>query len=95
MVMFLEAYFDESYSDDGDEFFCVAGYVFNKNECGKLDTKWKITLQEYGLEYFRMSSCAHGNEPFGHQSIDERVSVQTKMFQHINTHAAFWDFYVS
>jgi hypothetical protein len=60
-VALIETYFDESYDDDT---LCVAGYIFTKLRSRNLTRQWKQMLRTYRLPYFRMSACAHGNEPF-------------------------------
>ena len=70
----LQTYFDESYDDD---ILCVAGYIFTKLRCHKLARDWKEMLRRFGLPYFRMSSCAHGNGVFGGMSKEDRVLAQT------------------
>ena len=63
LVALLQTYFDESHGPDG--LMCVAGYVFTKSRAMTFDRLWRRdVLKKYGLPYFRMSSCAHGNEPF-------------------------------
>ena len=70
----LQTYFDELYDDD---ILCVAGYIFTKLRCHKLARDWKEMLRRFGLPYFRMSSCAHGNGVFGGMSKEDRVLAQT------------------
>lgn len=92
LVAFLECYFDESGSHDGSPVLCVAGYLFDKDQCKALDLKWKEVLDRYQLPYFRMSACAHNKhphpvEPFGHLSPQECINVEKEMIQLINQHA--------
>ena len=91
-VAFLECYFDESGSHDGSPVLCVAGYLFDKDQCKSLDLKWKASLERYKLPFFRMSACAHNTDdvkiyPFEHLSAAECIAVEKEMIGHINEHA--------
>ena len=83
----LQAYFDESGSHDGSPVLCVAGYLFEKDQCGELDLGWKRTLDRYELPFFHMVDCAHGNPPFDKLSRDERIAVETELIGLIRSHA--------
>ena len=88
LVALIQAYFDESYSEKGERFCCVAGYLFDPDSARALDTKWADTLRRFkDLPYFRMSSCAHGNEPFDRLDKDERIAVEKEVISHIAAHA--------
>jgi Protein of unknown function (DUF3800) len=92
LVVFLECYFDESGSDAGSPVLCVAGYLFEKEQCKALDLKWKEVLDRYKLPYFRMSACAHNKhpfpvEPFCHLSPQECIPVEKELIRLINDHA--------
>jgi hypothetical protein len=91
-VAFLECYFDESGSHDGSPVLCVAGYLFDQDQCKALDLKWKASLERYKLPFFRMSACAHNTDtvkvyPFEHLSAAECIAVEKEMISHINEHA--------
>ena len=73
----LYCYFDESGSHEGSEVLCVAGYIYQKEDCLNLDWQWKEVLDQYGLPHFRMVDCAHGNGPFAKLSKDDRIVVAT------------------
>lgn len=64
VVAMVEAYFDESESDDTSTFLSVSGYIFEKERCLSLDADWKRILDKYELPFFRMSACAHNAPPF-------------------------------
>jgi hypothetical protein len=85
-VAFLECYFDESFSDDSPV-LCVAGYIFEKEQCKALDLKWKEVLDRFQLPFFRMSACAHNQRPFKHLSPDECIEAEKAMICLINEHA--------
>jgi uncharacterized protein DUF3800 len=88
-VQMVEAYFDESGSDDNSEVLCLAGYVFRKEACVELDAKWRDMLTRYKLPFFRMSACAHGVHPFDAMSKNERIEVEKEMIALIKEFAAF------
>lgn len=83
----IHAYFDESGSDQEDRFFCVAGYIFEKNPCLQLDWEWRALLDGFGLEFFRMSDCAHGNGPFAKLTKQERDRAARTAIGSITRHA--------
>jgi uncharacterized protein DUF3800 len=87
LVAVLECYFDESGTEDGSPVLCVAGYLFEKEECRRLDTGWKAVLDKHQLPFFRMSSCAHNQKPFKHLSRDQCVEAEKAMIGLINQHA--------
>ena len=77
LVVMIEAYFDESETQDDADVLAVSGFIFDNDNCLKLDDEWNQILTEFGeskekpLPYFRMSSCAHHNSPFEHLSRPE------------------------
>lgn len=79
IVAFLEAYFDESGSHTGAPILCVAGYLFEKEKCRQLDLEWGEVLHGFQLPYFHMVDCAHGNPPFEHLNLQERIQCETLM----------------
>lgn len=88
-VQMVEAYFDESGSHDGSPVLCVAGYVFEKESCSKLDAAWSEVLSKFALPYFRMSACAQGTKPFDVLTKDQRIEVETEMIGLIKQFASF------
>jgi len=84
IVAIIEAYFDESYDD---RLLCVAGYGFKKSKCKEMDRQWRHMLRRKGLPYFRMSACAHHNEPFGHLSRSECDEVSREAIRLIRKYA--------
>lgn len=69
----FQAYFDESYGPHG--LVCVAGYIFTKSKAQVFDRAWRAMLRRYCLPYFRMSSCAHGSDPFAGLTKEQRVAA--------------------
>ena len=59
LVTIAEAYFDESYEDDGPRVLCVAGYVFRKSKALEFGKTWSAYLRAKGLPYFHANECAH------------------------------------
>jgi hypothetical protein len=86
-VVNLEAYFDESGSDDGSPVLSVAGYLFEKSKCQEFDLAWKEVLDRYGLPFFHMVDCAHGNKPFDKLSKAECSAVEREMIELIRSHS--------
>lgn len=81
----LQSFFDESYGPDG--LVCVAGYVFTKSKAQALDKAWRRMLSDWELPYFRMSACAHGNEPFDTLCKTDRIEVEKAAISLIHKHA--------
>lgn len=88
-MQLVEAYFDESGSDDGSEVLCVAGYIFEKDARVELDSRWQEVLKNYGLPFFRMSACAHGVEPFDALTLNQRIEVEKEMIALIKKYSAY------
>lgn len=84
----MEAYFDESGTDDSARFLVVSGYLFDKGKAIALDAEWRKMLDKYRLPHFHMVECAHGAGIFKHLSIDERIAAQTEAINLIKSHAA-------
>jgi hypothetical protein len=74
-----EVYVDESGSHDGAPILCVAGYVFEKQAAIDFDSAWQGNLKDAGLDYFRMSACAGGGEPFEDKTMPERIAIETQL----------------
>lgn len=72
----IEAYFDESGTHDDSPVICVAGYLYESEKCGSLDLEWQAMLEKWGLPYFRMVDCAHGNKPFDKLSPEQCISAE-------------------
>jgi hypothetical protein len=78
-VQLVEAYFDESGSNDSSPVLCVAGYVIEKEACKRLDSDWGKVLDDFKLPFFRMSACAHGVRPFLSLTEDACINVEKEM----------------
>jgi hypothetical protein len=80
----IESYFDESGSHDGSRVLCVAGYVFEKRQAKRFSRKWKKVLKRFGLPYFHMVDCAHGNGVFADLKPSERLAAEKAMIKLIH-----------
>jgi hypothetical protein len=89
VMSMYEAYFDESGCDDYSRVLAIGGYVIRSDLAKRLDQKWKNVLVEYGLPYFHMVDCAHGNGVFSNLSKEQRVSAETKFIKLIKEYTAF------
>ena len=84
----MEAYFDESGTDDTARFLVVSGYLVDKGKATALDAKWQKMLDTYRLPHFHTVECAHGSGIFKHLPKDERIAAQTEAINLIKNHAA-------
>jgi Protein of unknown function (DUF3800) len=84
-VIFADAYFDESETKD-PHVFCVAGYIFRRDRAEALEVCWHDVLGDYGLSHFHMVDCAHGNGAFRALTREQRVEVQTRLFDLLKAH---------
>lgn len=74
-----ESYFDESISSGNkSQILCVAGYLIHSDHAKSMDDDWRKVLSEYGLPYFHMVDCAHGNGFFEGMKKEKRIQIQTK-----------------
>src|SRR6185436_1413626 len=89
LLALIQAYFDESDSHAGATALCVAGFVFTSEQCLKLDEKWLAVLERYGLPYFHMVDCAHGNPPFDKLTKNECITVEKEMIGIIREYVLF------
>lgn len=85
LVSILSAYFDESYGASGA--FSVAGYTFKQSALKPFEKSWGRMLRDYGLPYFRMSSCASGNGVFKGMTLDERDRIARRAISLIGQYA--------
>ena len=78
LVFMLHAYFDESGTDSNSAFTCVAGYVFDPEQCLRLDSEWDDALGDYGIKCFHMADCAHGIGEFKKLTKPERAELAAR-----------------
>lgn len=86
---YLEAYIDESGTHSGSPVVCLAGYLFTPDEREQFESEWSQVLAAFGLPYFRMSDCAHGNGPFSGLTKEQRVVVETQCIEIIKARSVF------
>jgi hypothetical protein len=86
MVM-LQAYFDESGTHEGADVTCVAGYVFESDQCVRFDGEWRAVLEEYGLNTFHMTDCAHGLRAFKTIQKSDRIEICKRLIGAIKRRA--------
>lgn len=80
------AFFDESMSVDAGV-YGVAGYVFTASAYEGLDSSWQATLAKYGVGSFHMVDCAHGAKEFAKLTREQRIALQTELFEHLTSNA--------
>ena len=78
-VMMVQAYFDESGTHDGSPVMCVAGYVFDAQQCLCLDQEWADALGAYGLNQFHAVECAHGVGAFAALNKKDRNDLTIRL----------------
>jgi hypothetical protein len=94
LVMLVNAYFDESagnvashYPLDGTQqnlqTLAVAGYLVESEQAKRLSDEWQAVLDQYGLPYFHMVDCAHGNGVFGHLTKPQRIQIAARMIGNV------------
>lgn len=72
----VEAYFDESESGG---FFCVAGYIFERNNRIALCEEWVESLARYGVPYFHMKDATN---PLGFRGLSPAATVDLSIALH-------------
>lgn len=75
----VQGYFDESGTHQGAAVTCVAGYLFESDQCIRFDAEWKEALSEAGLPHFHMAACANGSGMFRGKSMSERIDLEKKL----------------
>lgn len=64
LIVFYEAYFDESCTNKSDFVQGFSGYVIESNDAIAMTKEWLSVLSEYGLEYFHTVECAQNSKQF-------------------------------
>ena len=85
-VEFAEVYLDESESDN-HRWLIVAGWAFSKEGREALHREWFALLSAWGLPYFHMGPCTHGNPPFDRFTDPERDVIARQFFEVLKRHA--------
>lgn len=90
LIMLVNAYFDESIGSvkmvhprDGSRLvigtICIAGYLVKAEQAKRLSEEWQAILDKFGLPYFHMVDCAHGNDVFAALDKRDRIQVAARM----------------
>ena len=78
-IVLFKTFFDESGSHVGSPVLCLAGYVLSVDQATRLEQEWKSLLDEFGLEYFRMSECAHLTGEFKRLGINRQQAIEIEI----------------
>ncbi len=93
--MSLQAFMDESGTDDSSTVLCVAGYVFTKPQAKKFSRQWRAALAKANTgkptqaEFFRMSDCAHGAGQFEGWDRQDCIAIETALIKHVHKRTEF------
>ncbi len=79
LVIMLSAYFDESGTAADSLVTCVAGYVFEPEQCVRFDAEWNDVLNAAGIKRFHMVECAQRTGEFRGRSNDECDAVARQL----------------
>jgi len=85
----LEAYFDESMTNEALPLTSVSGYLFEPQEYLAFEEGMKALLHKKELSYFRMSECLHLTEQFAKyaKNSDEPRIIETEVIRLTRKHA--------
>jgi hypothetical protein len=84
-----ELYLDESGSHEDSPVLCLAGFVFDADHTEELAKEWQLALDGAGVSYFRMSACAHGNEPFDKIGMNDRIALEKELIAIVRARMTF------
>lgn len=85
----VESYFDESYTNDGTNILCVAGYLIDCDEARELEHEWKQVLRDYKLPFFHMTECNSTDGVFDHLTLHEADKAARRMIRIIKRRVRF------
>src|SRR3954466_11795718 len=88
VVQIAHAYFDESGTHAASSVLCVAGYAFQKREARMMAREWSAVLRRYGVPFFHMADCAHGNDHFASLARQQRIDLAKSLIDIIKRRAA-------
>jgi len=77
--MMFRAYFDESGTAADSFVTCVAGYLFEPEQCLRFDAEWRDILDTAGIKRFHMVECAHRSGEFRGRSDAECDAVARQL----------------
>lgn len=86
-LVFIEAYFDETNTHLEASMHSMAGYVFEKDKAVLLQNEWQPMLNKFGLPFFHMVECAHGNGLFKGISRENRILIETNFIELVEKYA--------
>ena len=83
ILVLVEAYIDETGTNDGDPVHCLAGYIIKPGQGLEMARKWQIVLRRYGLPFFHMTDCAAYEhcEPYKTLGRDECIKLATTLIK--------------
>lgn len=80
-----EAYFDESQSE---QFFCLAGFIFERDKRLALDDEWKRVLSSHGMPYWHMKEATGPSGVFKGRDRAEMCEVSIALHDLIKAYSA-------
>src|SRR5436190_1774467 len=87
ILVLVEAFFDESGTDDRSNTMALAGYLFTADKSEQMAAEARDFLKSKGLPYFHMVDCAHGNPPFDGMTWQERTLVVCRLIGFIKQYS--------
>lgn len=81
VAMLAEVYVDESGTGKNEPYLALGGYIFTADKARDMVAPWRAMLQEFGIEYFRMSECAHGNKQFKDIPLPRRIACEMRAIE--------------
>ena len=89
VLVFYNAYIDESGCDDYSSVLTVGGYIVEANAARAMEAEWEAALKRYNLPYFHMVDCAHGSEAFKGLSSAIRTQMQSRFMTIIEKYVQY------
>lgn len=89
VVSLIKVCMDESLADKTCPYLCVAGYAFSASKGTQFNKEWSAYLSRKGLEYFRMSDCAHLSGQFEGWTHDEADIVARSLIERLKRQTMF------
>jgi hypothetical protein len=89
MATLAEFYADESYDEQRTTLFCVAGYLFEKQQAVRFQRLWRALLGRYCLTEFHMTDCANHQGEFGKLCKQQCIDAATEAISIIHETALY------
>lgn len=88
IAVLIEAYLDESGTNEGDLAHVVAGYLIKPGQAECMASEWQGILDKYGLPFFHMTDCAHYEvcEPYRSLGREKCIALATELIELIHNH---------